>query len=342
MTFLVTGATGLLGNNLVRRLLHDGQNVRVLTRAESDPRPLAGLDVEMAQGDIRDGDSVRRACEGIEWVLHAAARVHIGRADLALQRAINVEGTRNVAVASRLAGAKLLHVSSVDAMGGGEPGKPADEESPLEKKPLCTYVITKREAERAVFDEIGQGLFATIVNPGLLLGPWDWKPSSGRMLLAVAQRFTAVAPPGGTTVTDVRDVADGILSATRHGQSGRRYILAGENLSFFKFWTRVAQVVGAAPPRMRAGPLMRIVVGRAGDLWGLVTGREPEVNSASLRMSTHWAFYSSARAEAELGYRPRPAQEAIEAAWQWFVEHGYAHQGGANFAAPRRASERAA
>ena len=117
MLYLVTGATGLVGNNVVRLLLDRGERVRVLTRATSDPRPLADLNVERALGDVRDVEAVERAVQGADRVIHAAAFVHIGWTHLEMSRAINVAGTANVAASSRRAGARLVHVSSVDAMG---------------------------------------------------------------------------------------------------------------------------------------------------------------------------------------------------------------------------------
>src|SRR4029453_13151318 len=131
MQFLVTGATGLLGNNIVRQLLAEGYSVRVLARPTADPRPLAGLNVEMVAGDVRDPLAAKRACQGIDAVIHAAGHVHIGWRQADVHRAINVEGTRNVAVAAREAGARLVHISPVNALGLGRLENPADEESAL-------------------------------------------------------------------------------------------------------------------------------------------------------------------------------------------------------------------
>ena len=183
MVTLVTGATGLLGNNIVRQLLQQGHAVRVLTRENSDTRPLAGLDVETVRGDVRDDAAVSRAVRGASGVVHAAGYVRIGWSGLATARAINVEGTRHVAEAARAEGVKLVHVSSTDALGAATAGHPADEETVPRGGVLCPYVITKREAEQVILELVARGLNASIVNPGYMIGPYDWKPSSGRMLL---------------------------------------------------------------------------------------------------------------------------------------------------------------
>lgn len=323
MTFLVTGATGLVGNNAVRLLLQRGSAVRVLIRRDSDPRPLQGLEVERVYGDVRDAESVRQACQGVSAVVHAAAIVHFGWTGLDLQRAVNVQGTENVAAAALQAGVRMLYVSSIDALGIGRRDAPADEDSPREGKVPCTYVITKREAEAVVRTYIGRGLDAVIVNPGFMLGPWDWKPSSGRMLLEVATRLTPWAPAGGLSSCDVRDVVTALLTACDRAPAGRQYILAGENLTYWQIWCLFAEVSGGSKPWIRAGPLMRFVGSYGGDLWTRITGHEPDVNSASVRMSSQFHYYSSARAEAELGYRSRPFRQSAADAWAWFVEHGY-------------------
>ena len=321
---LVTGATGLVGNNVVRQLLASGRQVRVLIRETSDSRPLEGLSVEIVQGDVCDGESVRRACESVACVVHSAGYVRVGRSELDLHRAVNVDGTRHVAEHARNAGARMIHVSSSDAVGIGSLAEPADEETPLAPPLRVPYVITKREAEAVVLEEVARGLDAVIVNPGFMLGPWDWKPSSGRMLLEVGAGKGKLAPRGSFSLCDVRDVASGIISAIERGQCGRRYILAGETMSYLNAWRLFAEVAGVPRPWCRAGPLMLIVAGWGGDVWTRLTGREPDVNSGAIAQARLPKNYSSKRAETELGYKIRPAEETVRDAWTWFQDHGFA------------------
>jgi dihydroflavonol-4-reductase len=323
MSVLVTGATGLVGNNVVRLLLNRGKAVRVLHRGAPDARPLTGLDVEIIPGDVRDADAVRRACEGATCVIHAAARVHIGYTGLDEQRIVNVEGTRNVAEACLASGARLVQVSTVDTMGSGSRAAPADEDTPVDGHVLCPYVITKREAERVVLDLVERGLNAVIVNPAFMLGPWDWKPSSGRMLLAVARGKGRFAPPGGNDFCDVREVAAGILAAAEKGAVGRRYILGGESLSYLESWRMFAQVTGGPRPIKRIRWWLVTLSGAVGSLYGRLSGTEPDVNSAAAAISTLNRHFSCQRAIQELGYQAPPARQAAEAAWAWFKEYGY-------------------
>ena len=323
MSILVTGVTGLVGNNVVRLMLDRGLTVRVLHREGSDLRPLAGLDVEVAHGDVRDAEAVRRACRGVTWAIHAAARVHIGYTGLEEQRAVNVEGTRNIAAACLENNVRLVHVSTVDTMGCGSRARPADEQTPVNGHVLCPYVITKREAEHVVLSVVEQGLNAVIVNPAFMLGPWDWKPSSGRMLLAVAQGKARFAPPGGNDFCDVREVAAGILAAAEKGAVGRRYILGGEPLSYLEAWRMFAQVTGGPRPIKRIRKWLVCTIGAVGSLYGRLSGYEPDVNSAAAAISTLQHHFSCKRAIDELGYQVKPARQAAEAAWAWFREHGY-------------------
>lgn len=321
---LVTGGTGLVGNNVIRTLAADGHRVKTLVRGRSGARELDGLAVDRTNGDVTDGEAVRRAVAGCRVVIHSAAMVHVGWSRLAEMRRVNVEGTRLVAEAARREGARLVHVSSVNALGLTGDRTPADEETPFGNTVECPYVVTKREAEQAVLDEVARGLDAVILNPVFMLGPWDWKPSSGRMLLEVAAGRGLLAPPGSQHFGDARDIAAGIIAAISKGRPGRRYILGGHHLRFIDAWTLFAEVSGRRPPRGEAPLRVVRFAGRMGDLIAGCTGREGPLNSAAARMSLLCQHYSSDRARSELGYTIRPLEETVEHAWRWFVDYGFA------------------
>ena len=322
MKTLVTGATGLVGNNMVRTLIERGGHVRALVR-NRDARSLEGLDLEIYQGDLRDAAAIVQAASGVDLIIHAAARVKIGRAHLERFREVNVEGTRNVANAARENGIRLIHVSSTDTVGFKSLDEPADEETPFDTSIRTPYIVTKYESEQVVLQQVRDGLDAVIVNPSFMLGPWDWKPSSGEMLLSVARGVSWAAPRGYFSIADVRDVCSAILTAFERGQRGRRYILAGETLSYLEAWRLFAEVTGGRWPLFRIGPLCSLLGGWIGDGLGLITGEEPNVNSGAIKIANKPRNYSSARAETELGYRKRPVRETVEDTWRWFQEYGY-------------------
>jgi dihydroflavonol-4-reductase len=323
MRVLVTGATGLLGNNLVRMLLARGDQVRALVRRGSDPRALEGLTVERALGDVRDPASIARACAGMELVINCAGVVQVGRRDYAYHRAVNAKGAGVVAMAASIAGAHLVHVSTVDALGFGTLEDPADEFRPPREDMWIPYALTKRRGDRLVLEELDVGLHAVLVHPVYMLGPWDWKPSSGRLLLAVARGRGVVAPPGGNDFCHVEDVARGVLLAAEKGVNGERYVLGGEALSYREAFELFARVTGARAPRFTApAPLVRMA-GLAGDLWGLLRRREGDLNSATALMSCLPHHFTDRKARERLGYAARPAAEAAKDAWQWFKAYGY-------------------
>lgn len=323
---LVTGGTGLVGNNVVRRLLEAGRQVRVLVRPRPDgiDRSLQGLTLDQRVGTLEDEDSLQQAVDGARLVIHSAAVVHCGWRHRDEMHKVNVEGTARLARAARRAGARFVHVSSVDALGLRADGVPGDEETPPGGMVECPYVITKRAAEAAVLAEIDRGLDAVIVNPVYMIGPWDWKPSSGRMLLEVGSGKGLLAPPGANDFVDVRDVVSGIEAAAARGQTGRRYILGGHPLTYLEAWRIFAEVTGRRSPLGNAPPLAVRTAGWFGDLAATVLRREPPVNSAAAGMSMLRHNFSCRRAQTELGYRFRPFVETVTDAWVWFCEHGYA------------------
>ncbi len=323
MPVLVTGATGLVGNNLVRQLLAMGRAVRVLARPHSDPRPLQGLDVEVVAGDLRDERVVQTACRDVSAVIHAAALLHIGRRYEALQTEINVQGTRHVARAARLAQARFFNISTINALGASLDGRPFTEDSLTRSNVACGYVRSKQEAERIVHEEFARGLDAVSFFPGTLFGPWDWKPSTGRMIVEVVRRQPLMAPRGGVSVADVSDVASVIVRALEVAPSGRRYILGGNNLTYFDLWTNIAKLAGTRPPLASMGPIISRVVGLFGDFRTWVRGQEDDLNSRALAMSRLFHYGDSSLAKSELSYEIRPLDEILRRAYFWLVEHHY-------------------
>jgi len=323
MRILVTGATGFLGNNVVRALLNDNHEVAVTLRHSSDRKALDGLNVELITVDLNNPNDVAEALAGCDAVVHAAAMIQLGWTKLEESRKVNVEATAIIAEAARRKNIRMIYVSSVDALGVASKDQPGTEQQLDPPKPACSYVISKREAETAVILEVANGLDAVIVNPGFMVGPYDWKPSSGEMMLAIAHQLIYFAPAGGCSVVDVRDVADGIISAIEHGRTGQRYILAGENMSYFDLWTLMAKVMNRRAPKRKLRNWLAATAGKVGDLMGRFSAHEPQVNSAATHMAQTFHYYSSDKAKQELGYQIGSIEDALRDAYDWFQLHGY-------------------
>ena len=323
MQVLVTGGTGFVGNNVVRMLLDHGHEVRVLVR-DANPQPCFDcLDVELIEGDICDFESIVFACEGVDAVIHSAAMVHIGWSQLDRQREVNVGGTMNLAKAALSNDIRMVYVSSVDALGIGSEEHPADEDSPRIGKIPCSYVVSKSEAEQELRNFIDDGLDAVIVNPGFMLGPNDWKPSSGRMLLEVAEKNPPIAPSGGMTICHIGDVASGIVAALEKGVAGRNYILGGTRMSYLDAWSVIADAAGNKPPKRKMCIVITTIAGCIGDIISKLSRRESDINSAAIKMGSLFHYYDCSRAIEELDYTITDPRQTVEDAWEWFNENGY-------------------
>lgn len=317
----VTGATGLLGNNLVRAILDRGESVRVLARGGAGRPELAGLALDVVEGDLRDQAALRRCFEGADVVVHAAAMVQVGRHGAGAMRSVNVEGTRAVCAALP-ADARLVHVSSVDALGLRSLEAPADEDTPPHpSEEIAPYITTKREADRVV--RASETDFV-IVHPTYMLGPWDWKPSSGAMLRALARGQGVLAPPGANNFVHVGDVVAGVIAAA-DGPRGRSWILGNENCSYREAWTRIAKVLGVAPPRATLPRAAVTPLASGLDTWwsflGLLGVQEGELNGPTLRVGAVPHVFDVTRARRELGLPATPIEQAALDAWRWMCAH---------------------
>ncbi len=327
MRILVTGGTGFLGVNLVRLLVDRGQQVRLLVRANSSRLGLDSDLIEFVRGDLTDAASVREATRGCDQVYHLAAWVQISPWGIDTARQINVQGTRNVCRAALEFGVRrMVHTSSIATMAGGTLEEPADEETEWNLGELrVPYYRTKREAEQVVLEHVDQGLDAVIVNPTYLVGPWDVKPSAGRMLIhVVTGRLRFYPSRGGINYVDVRHAAAGHLLAMERGIAGERYLLGGENLSFASFLSRVTAIAGVPTPRLAIPYAVAYPAAAAGSIAGRIFPRLfRDLNLCVLRSAFLEHYVSSAKARRVLTFEVTSIDKAIEDAIAWFGEHGY-------------------
>ena len=323
---LVTGATGFLGSAVARALLRAGQEVRVLARPTSDRRNLADLSVEIAVGAMEDTASLARAVAGCRYLFHVAADYRLWVPDPAAMYRANVDGTRELMRAALAAGVeRIVYTSSVATLGIVADGS-ADEITPSRLGDMIgPYKRSKFLAEEAVRGMIAEhGLPAVIVNPSTPIGPRDVKPTpTGRLILEAAKGHMPGYVDTGLNVVHVDDVADGELLAAEKGRIGERYILGGENMSLAEILAHVAHAVGRRPPRLKVPYPVAFSAAAIGTAMARVTGREPFTTLDGVRMSRKKMYFSSAKAERELGYKPRPAREAIADAVAWFAANGY-------------------
>jgi dihydroflavonol-4-reductase len=317
MRIAVTGATGLLGNNVTRLALGRGIEVVAISRNSTSAKSLEDLNLQKLDADITDFDSLDRIDGKLDAVIHSAAHIHIGWSQRQQGIQTNKNGTANAIRLAQKHQARLIHVSTVNTLAIGSADRIVDEQTPGDGQVPCTYVVSKRSAEQEVRQAIQQGGDAVIVYPGFMLGPWDWKPSSGRMIMDLRKGAPPLAPSGGCSICDPRDVADAILQAIAKAPGGSRYILAGENWTYFQLWREITKQFGARGPWTFLRRPGQIAAGSIGDLLGKLTGKEPLVNSAAIAMSSQYHWYSSQLAIDQLDYRIRPVDESIADAIDW-------------------------
>ncbi len=320
----VTGASGHLGNNLVRRLLADGRQVRVVLLPD-DPAPaLEGLAVERVSGDVLDPDSLRSAFRGAATVFHLAGVISIAGGMGGKVDAINVAGVRNAAEAALAEGVgRFVHCSSIHAFSAEPLRRPIDERR---RRPFhrgrAAYDRSKAAGEAKLADVVADGLDAVTVNPTGIIGPYDFGPSRmGKVLLMLRAGRLPVVPDGGFNWVDVRDVADALIRAEHHGQTGESYIASGHWQSLHDIAELVHEVTGARVPATISMAVARLGVPFV-SFFDHRLGREPLFTAESLYALRTYRDVDHSKATRELGYMPRPTLETIEDTFRWFAEAG--------------------
>jgi dihydroflavonol-4-reductase len=313
---LVTGATGFVGHWVAKALIDEGTAVRVLARPESDRRNLIGLQVEVAEGDLRDRESLDAVLQGCEELYHVAAFYSSAEDDCTLLYEINVGGTKAILKAARRAGVqRIVHTSTIGAI-----GRPADGGLPTEEAEFDLWDVSSHYAKSKYLAEVvarlmaQDGLPIVIVNPCSPIGAGDVKPtSSGQRIVDYLSGRVPTYLEGGINLVAVRDVAAGHLLAARRGRPGQRYLLGNleGNLRREDFYQMMELVSGVKPPPMGGHhPVRRLL-------------RSPE------RRSTAPASLvcRPARAVEELGLPQTSVVDALREAVQWFGAHGYVKNG---------------
>lgn len=325
MRYLLTGGTGFVGANVIRHLLARGDEVVCVVRKPN--LCLEGLPVQIAKVDLQDADALVKVAEGCDGIHHIAGIFDPGPGGEDAMRKLHVDATRVLLDVAKRAGVpRFLLCSSSITVGFGSRDNPGDEDTPIDPDAiygrtgaLRTYYESKREAEEMTAEAGG-----IIVNPDFVLGAWDIKPTSGMLLLTMAQRYVPAYPLGGKCFIDADDCALGHIYALDRGQPGRRYLLGNHNASYKEFMDLCAQAVGRRPPVIPVPSLAMRVGGLVGGLLQRAdphrfAGLEPHV----LLAMQQERYRTGRRSWEELGVPRTPLPETIRKALSWFKEHGY-------------------
>jgi nucleoside-diphosphate-sugar epimerase len=347
MKLLVTGGTGHLGANLVRRLLREGRAVRVLMQDRSDNGALKGLDVELVTGDLRDPNNCRAAVRGCEAVHHCAALVSTIAGGARLKRELfecNVLGTRNLLRAALSEGVSRVVVTGSFSAVGHDPHRPSDENVPFNPfERLLPYSFTKDGVEHECLKAFADGLPVVVATSCAILGPNDFVPSRmGRTLCDFANGRLRAYVPGGFEFVAIDDMVQGHLLCMEKGRPGQKYIFTTQFLTVDELLTIFEEVTDRARPRWRLpGPIMAFFAGLTDlvmtPLWPEAPRRFTPAAVRILRMQRH---ANGAKARQELGFQPTSIVKAVQDAYDCFVRRGLIERRGkvpgANAEAPPR------
>jgi dihydroflavonol-4-reductase len=321
---LVTGATGHIGNVLIRKLLERGKKVRALVWCGEDDTPLRGLDVERVEGDVLDPASLRAALRGVETVYHLAGLISIlpGRQPFIWK--VNVEGTRNVLEAARWAGIRrLVYTSSIHAIKRAPHGVVMDESLGFDpNNPYGEYDRSKAAASLEVQNAAQTDLDAVIVCPTGVIGPYDFRGSEmGEVIRSAAEAKPIFYVEGAYDFVDVRDVSNGLIAAAERGQHGESYILGGHKISVRYLLETVREVTGRAFARIKIPFSLAEWVAKFTPWYYRRAKVKPRFTPYSLEVLQSNADISHCKATSELGYQPRPVLETIADTVHWFFEN---------------------
>lgn len=326
MKTLVTGVTGFIGSTVVRELLKAGVDVRVTVREDSDTRNIDGLDVERVYGDTRDRASMRAALEGCETLYHVAAYFAHWSLNKDLFYEVNVEGTKNLLEEALAQGIeKVVYTSNANTVGAHGAGNFVNEDGEFNQwKTGDHYAISKYLAEVEVKKFCERGLPVVMVNPTLVIGVRDIKPTpSGKLIIDIVNRDMPGYIDGATNIIDVEDVARGHLLASEKGRFGETYILGNENVTVGDFFKLVARIGGVKPPGLKLPYPVALLLAYAFHAQARITKKPPVVSLSQVRIGKMGEHFDNSRAVDELGLPLTPLETTVEKTIDWFLQNGY-------------------
>jgi len=321
---LVTGGTGFIGSRLVHKLAATADDIHVLVRKNSDLVSLKDIldRITLVYGDVTNRPSLDSAMNGMELVYHSAGLTYMGDKRNPLLQAINVDGARNVLEAALEAGVRrVVHISSITAVGICDGKKPLDESSPWNFDRInLEYARTKHQSELAVASAIKKGLDCVIVNPAYVFGAGDINFNAGRLIKDIYNRKIPFYPLGGVCVIDVEIVAETIIAAMEKGKTGERYIIGGDNVSYKELMETISSVAGVPKVVLPLPFWMAKVLKSILDMIKTRNGISKLFILSMYRIASENLFYDSSKAARELGMRHESHLNSIRSAFDWYRE----------------------
>ncbi|HOW50741.1 MAG TPA: NAD-dependent epimerase/dehydratase family protein [bacterium] len=327
LMYVVTGASGHVGNTLIRMLIEQGKGDQVVAmiHCNKEPESLKGLAVKKVCGDICDYQSLVPLFKGADVVFHCAALISIVPGMYKKLNEVNYDGTINVMRACREAGVRrLVHVASIEAIGDVCKDRPVNEEDGFNPEhAMIEYGITKANAALKVVEEAAKGLDVVIVSPVGVVGPYDFKPSQmGKMVQDYAAKKLPAYPDGGFDFVDVRDVAKAILAAAEKGRTGHNYLVTGGHLSIPEMMAMLEEVSGIRKPLFKLPHWLLTIAALGSEGMFHLFGGNPVLTRGSLRILKSRMKVCGEKTRRELGVEPTPLRKTFADQIEFFRSHG--------------------
>lgn len=323
---LVTGGTGFIGSRLVCRLAKDeNYEVHALVRKSSDLTSLKEcLDrITLEEGDITHAESLSGLFDGVDEVFHCAGLTYMGHRKNPMLEKININGTTNVLEAARQAGVRrVVHVSSITAVGIGSRKQPLDEKSKWNFDRIdLEYARTKHIAEKIVSEEVRKGLDCVIAVPAFVFGAGDINFNAGRIIKDVYKRKMPFYPLGGVCVVDVEIVVDSLIAAMKKGRTGERYIIGGDNVSFRDLSNTIMRITGVHQFSLPLPLWAARVISYFLTFKKNRNSISKLFNMTMFAVASEFLYFDSSKAKQELGMRYEPYEKSIQRTFEFYRDH---------------------
>jgi dihydroflavonol-4-reductase len=324
MKVAITGASGHIGNCLVRELIAKGYRVKALVRSfESD---LSEMNIELIQGNLLEPYSLKNLCAGVDVVFHLAAKIALDNRHPDEVFAINVTGTKNLVEAAKSAGVKkFIHFSSIDAFQKITRKNILNEDIPLTDSKTSIYAFTKAESERLVMNAVREGFDAVILCPTAVIGPFDYRGSIlGRALIKIYENKLPVLISGGYNWVDVRDVSAAAIQAVESGRKGEKYILSGKFCSLKELSALTGKISGKKTPQFIAPIFLALLASPFYQMYYSITSKPPIYTWQSLKLLIKAPEnISFEKAKNELNYNTRSLEQTLRDTFNWYKQNKY-------------------
>jgi len=311
---LVTGGTGFLGSTLLQYLIDEGRSVIALKRTSStipDPLKSSSL-IQWVDADITDYFALEEFVCKAEQVYHCAAKISYQKEDATEVLRTNIEGTKNIVNLCLEHQKRLLHVSSIAALGINKKGLPVTEKDKWEHQPkISKYSLAKYESEMEVWRGIAEGLDAVIVNPSVIMGI-GWSEKGSRAIFNLVNKGNKIYPLGSVGIVDVSDVAKIMILLMNSNITGERFILNTENISNQELLTKISVLMDKPAPTIKATPMLLSIAWRAAKLASIFNGKKPAITAESARAANSKLEYDNSKVRERLGYTFKPLDQTLK------------------------------